>query len=962
MNVPRFGSWFRRRGRIAALVVVDDDNAAVAGDCLRSLAGQTRAAAEIVVVSTGRMKATSRALAAEVPSPAVRLVELPSATKAQALRHAWARSTLDYAVLLDGGDVLTPGAFRSLAGSLDASGSPLALAGRSAARRCTVQEAPWAVAEVDLATRMVRRAALAPVLDEEPLLDWLPAVRLTLDAPAFDVVGERLRAQPRRGSGEGFATLPRRAGSAPRWADAVQALLAHPRLGPARDELVRWLLGTSLPEYLDDSEHCDAEAWHSLVATAGALTTMAPEVLPLVPADLRVYAWLAARDRRQDVIELGLSRWVSGASHPTRVEGGRVLAVLPVGDVPTELLAVREAETPLVTRPWRIVEQREGLVAVEQTAFIRGVGDQHGQVRALLTLVAPGGERYVCDTATSGDPDVNRWAQEPHQDHTTARLVGGASLPPATVVDERWQLDVRLQVAEIGRSGCSALERDEPRPWRVTDIGLAGGVLHLQGEGGRGGSTTLELWAPQGDLVVQREVTSPFDVHIPLEQERWGMEPAPLPSGVYRLTTRDGPLGLGGRAAGVERQLSATHRLVVEAGPGAVRLTLGAPLSDDETGAWSQRRLQGWYVSDHGPVDPGLVLLQSYTGQSCTDSPRAIHDALRRLRPDLRLVWAVADRAARVPPGAGAVLIRSRAWYAALATAGYLVTNVDMERWFVKRPGQRLLQTYHGYPSKTMGIAAWKAKNLTPRRIAEQLRRTSATWDLLLTPTPDMDVHYREQYLYDGPIHHRGYPRDDALVGVRADRARIAVRERLGVQDRTVVLYAPTWRDDLATNYRAAAMDRRLDVGAVTEELGERFALLLRGHRFHRRRETGGSQVLDVTDYPEVDDLILAADVAVLDYSSLRFDFALTGRPMLFFVPDLERYESGVRGFLYDFRSSAPGPLLETTGQVVDALRDLGALARDYGAELDRFNAEFNRYQDGAAADRVVDAFFGSRA
>ncbi len=120
------------------------------------------------------------------------------------------------------------------------------------------------------------------------------------------------------------------------------------------------------------------------------------------------------------------------------------------------------------------------------------------------------------------------------------------------------------------------------------------------------------------------------------------------------------------------------------------------------------------------------------------------------MRPELTLRWAVSDRSVPVPEGGEPVLVRSREWYAALATAGHVVTNVDMEPWFAKRPGQRLLQSFHGYPSKTMGLGSWTSKNFTPKRIERLLRRTSGTWDLLLTPTPEMDVHYREQYGYDG--------------------------------------------------------------------------------------------------------------------------------------------------------------------------------------------------------------------
>ena len=195
-----------------------------------------------------------------------------------------------------------------------------------------------------------------------------------------------------------------------------------------------------------------------------------------------------------------------------------------------------------------------------------------------------------------------------------------------------------------------------------------------------------------------------------------------------------------------------------------------------------------------------------------------------------------------------------------------------------------------------------------------------------------------------------------------ASETRARTRRSLGIADgQHAVLYAPTWRDDLATNFRSAAMGTGLDTQRLGRALGEDYVVLVRGHRFHRRRHPAGARVLDVSAYPEINDLVLAADVAVLDYSSLRFDFALTGRPMVFLVPDLDRYAGGVRGFLYDFRDSAPGPLTTSTSEVVACLQDLDGLAGEYRDALQRFNAVYNAEQDGNAAERAVRAFFPGR-
>lgn len=383
------------------------------------------------------------------------------------------------------------------------------------------------------------------------------------------------------------------------------------------------------------------------------------------------------------------------------------------------------------------------------------------------------------------------------------------------------------------------------------------------------------------------------------------------------------------------------------------------PRADDELGPFAQTALRRWYAEDH-PIEPDLAYFQSYTGQSATDSPLAIHRELRRLHPEIRTRWLVDRPDVPLPDGAEPVLVRSREWYRTLATARWLVTNVEQELWFRRRPGQSLLQTFHGSPGKAMGLGLWRANGLTPRRIERLLDAGPRNWSMLVSPNPEMTRHYRDQFDYNGPVVEEGYPRDDVLVGPEASAIRDRTREALGIAaDQVAVLYAPTWRDRLATNYRRARLHDGFDPVAAATQLGDRYVLLLRGHRFHQGSSLPKHRVLDVTAYPEINDLILAADAAVLDYSSIRFDVALTPSPMVFCVPDLDEY-SGGRGFLYDFTESAPGPLVRTTEEVVTLLQDLPGLRAEYAGARRVFHDRFNRHQDGHAAERVVRAFFGA--
>jgi CDP-glycerol glycerophosphotransferase (TagB/SpsB family) len=398
------------------------------------------------------------------------------------------------------------------------------------------------------------------------------------------------------------------------------------------------------------------------------------------------------------------------------------------------------------------------------------------------------------------------------------------------------------------------------------------------------------------------------------------------------------------------------HRLrVIPDGRGPGELHLGPPRADSELGAYGQEQLRSAYAVDPRPSDPGLWYFESFAGRSATDTPRAVFEEVRRRHPELRLAWGVLDHGHWTPEGAAPVVIGSQEWYDVLGTARVLVTNTELEEWYRRRPDQLVVQCFHGYPSKAMGESEWRARELPPSRVEVMRRRTVETWDLISTPTPEMTAVYREQYGYDGPAAEHGYPRNDALSGPGADLIRREARRRLGIApDQTAVLYAPTWRDHLASLPRSAAMTAHLDVEAAAASLGGSHVILLRGHRFHTPTGSGRG-VVDVTDHPEINELVLASDVAVLDYSSLRFDYALTGRPMVFLVPDLEHYTSGVRGFLFPFTDSAPGPLVRTTAEVVSQVRDVPGLATAWAGRIADFNARYNPWQDGSATVRFVD-------
>jgi CDP-glycerol glycerophosphotransferase len=186
---------------------------------------------------------------------------------------------------------------------------------------------------------------------------------------------------------------------------------------------------------------------------------------------------------------------------------------------------------------------------------------------------------------------------------------------------------------------------------------------------------------------------------------------------------------------------------------------------------------------------------------------------------------------------------------------------------------------------------------------------------------------------YPGDVLEIGYPRNDVLMSDEAPQLRASVRTALGIPEGArAILYAPTFRDYLSEDDHTAPMADLLDADALMRALGDDHVLLIRGHAFHARTEERpdvADRVIDVTDYPEPADLYLASDLAIVDYSSLRFDYGLTGKPMLFLVPDLDLYKQ-TRGWLIEYEPTAPGPLLASTDEVADAIKDLDRVVSDH--------------------------------
>ncbi|MFJ9648110.1 CDP-glycerol glycerophosphotransferase family protein [Streptomyces sp. NPDC101206] len=355
------------------------------------------------------------------------------------------------------------------------------------------------------------------------------------------------------------------------------------------------------------------------------------------------------------------------------------------------------------------------------------------------------------------------------------------------------------------------------------------------------------------------------------------------------------------------------------------------------------------------PLRRDLAVFSAYWHGGYACNPAAIEATLRELAPRMRTAWICDPRhAATLPPQTALLRPGSAAHWSALARAAYLTTNVNFDRGLVKRRGQVLLQTQHGTPLKRVGLDLQDRPAAAPTADFDGLLRGADQWDYLLSGNRHSTLVWERAVPAGYTTLEYGYPRNDAFH--RATAQDVAeLRERLGIPaGSTAVLYAPTHRD-----YRRS-LPEHLDLERVLQDLGPRFTILARRHLTYAG-VTGGPvghpRLIDVSAHPSVEELCLASDALVTDYSSLMFDYATLDRPIVVHADDWEAYEAA-RGTYFDLRTCPPGAVARTEDELVDIFAT-GHWRGSRSAQLRAaFRARFCPFDDGHAAERVVRRVF----
>ncbi|MFD4951442.1 CDP-glycerol glycerophosphotransferase family protein [Streptomyces sp. NPDC058451] len=372
-------------------------------------------------------------------------------------------------------------------------------------------------------------------------------------------------------------------------------------------------------------------------------------------------------------------------------------------------------------------------------------------------------------------------------------------------------------------------------------------------------------------------------------------------------------------------------------------------------------RVKGGWAALHTrrTLDQDLVLYSAFSHRGMLGDPAAVHRKAREIAPHLRGVWVVGDReqAALLPPDVEYVLPGTLRHRQLAARAAFFVNNVNWPSVPAKRPGSTHIHTHQGTPLKFMAADLLGRPGARHGVDVPGLLKRADRWDHSLVANRHSELVWERAYPCRFTSARTGSPRNDVLVTARADDGA-ALRDRLGIPPgHTMVLYAPTRRD-----YRRGGHVERFDLARFAADLDEGHTLVVRLHpslatgparglglaELHRR-----GVLVDATDEPHVEELMLASDVLVTDYSALMFDYANLDRPIVVHADDWDAYTAS-RGAYFDITAEPPGHVSRTYEELARLFTSGDWRDAESARLRTGFRERFCEFDDGWAAERVV--------
>ncbi|MGN0483276.1 MAG: CDP-glycerol glycerophosphotransferase family protein [Lachnospiraceae bacterium] len=371
-------------------------------------------------------------------------------------------------------------------------------------------------------------------------------------------------------------------------------------------------------------------------------------------------------------------------------------------------------------------------------------------------------------------------------------------------------------------------------------------------------------------------------------------------------------------------------------------------------------RFKCWFIEHFVPVKKNKIVFSQFGGKGYGCNPRAICDEFLRRDEKYDLVWILGKtrdpKKEGIPEGVRTV---SSTAILELLTAKVWINNIhfnkQIENGLYKRKGTIYLNTFHGgITLKNEGKDKHTYNEKKELSTKEKMYRKDAEFVDYITSSCDAENHVLEEFFYGkGEILKLGDARTDVFFQ-GSDEMVKKVREKYNIPEGTrIAIYAPTFRSDMDLKWYDLDFEKVLDT--LEKESGEPWVMLI---RLHPRLESKAKQIvpksprfINASKYMDMQELEVASDLLISDYSSVITDFMFTGRPAFMYVPDLDKYLKS-RGLYYKMEE-LPFPYAKTTEDLLEEIRTFDL--QKYQEKTKQFLDQIGCINDGQSAKRIVD-------
>ncbi len=370
-------------------------------------------------------------------------------------------------------------------------------------------------------------------------------------------------------------------------------------------------------------------------------------------------------------------------------------------------------------------------------------------------------------------------------------------------------------------------------------------------------------------------------------------------------------------------------------------------------------------------VDPKLCVFESFNGRKYCDSPKSVY--LEMLSDpkykEYKFVWAFIKpeefKYLEKNKNTKVVKYHSKEYKKTYASAKYFFTPSRLPDYIKPKKDQVYVQFWHGTPLKRLGFdIAVGGKNATKtvKEWGKEYLYDASRYTYMVSPSKFVSEKYRSAFNLkkvgkENCVIETGYPRNDILFQYDKKYVDNLKKELKLPKDKKIILYAPTWRDDQYKSGTGYTYKVGIDFSKFEKNFSKDYIILFRAHYLIAEAIDLSKYegfIYDVSDYSDINDLYILADMIITDYSSVFFDYANLKRPMLFYMYDLDDYKNNMRDFYIDL-NDLPGPIVEKEEDLYKEIAKIDKYWNKYKEKYEKFNKRFNYLDDAHASKRVLD-------